>query len=445
MWFFGKIFILFILLIMSVLLFVFVGIALVFGFISLFSSLKWKRKARVLQNKNLLIENALIDKSEKQAWLQAIFDSSNVGIFIFSLNDNKLIFNNLIFEQLLRQKSKNPAAVDISTFWEPADWDQLQKAMRAILQGTQNSFRAEMPVKIWNDQYLWVDLYLSLIVVDSLANPLFIGVTTDITDRRLAEQKQAETEKIYNLLVENSEDVIGLVDIEGNNLFFNKKGLEYHRVTAEQLKNHPTGSFYDKETTQKIINTIKQAAATRQPVNNVLEVRLYEEDYFVDFTAIPVIETDQTISRVQTVGKNLTHEMKIMKQLEKTNEMLKEVIAIAPVALYSLTLDSETGDWSYDFLSEKIEVLSGYPISFFRSEPMAFLSLIYPDGDSNQMLNPHEILQQEGLHNISYRIKRADSAIVQVRDVFNVTHIKKNVFQLSGYVSIINENQIVAL
>ncbi len=426
---------------MNALLYAGLGVTSSFGFVLLFLSLKWKRKTHELQNKNLLFENALIDKTEKQAWLQAIFDSSNVGIFIFTSHDKKMIFNNLIFEQLLLQKFRNKMAFDLPTLWEPSSWQLILKGMDAILHGEQNSFRSEMPVKIWNGQTLWVDLYLSQVDVSSTANQLFIGVTTDITDRRLAEEKQAETEKIYNMLVENSDDVIGLVDLDGNNLFFNKKGLEYHRVTAEALKTRPTSSFYNEETTRKIVNTIRKAAATRQIAKDILELQLYGDDYFVAFTAIPVIEPDQTVNMVQTVGKNLTHEIKMMKQLEKSNEMLKQVIDIAPVALYSVTIKSETIEWTYDFLSEKIEEISGYPTSYFKAEPMAFLSLIYPDDDSDQAFSPETILKQEGMHNITYRIKRADNTIVRVNDVFNVKSIQKNILKLSGYVTIINDNQ----
>jgi len=390
---------------------------------------------KVCQHQNLLYENTLIEKSEKEAWLQAIFDSSNIGIFIFSAKTMKMIYCNLMFEKLLLSKFKTQKADDVSTFWQQEDWLLIRQGIDTIVKGKKNNFRLEVRMVHRDNHVSWIDLSISPVLIKNSTNNLMIGVSTDITNRKLAEQKHAESEKIYNILVENSEDVIGLVDCEGNNLFFNKKGLEYHQTNAEELKSRPTSSFYNEETTEKIVNTIKKAAANRLTANELLELSLHGQDYIVFFSAIPIIEADLSVSRVQTIGRNVTKEMRAVKKLGEAYERLQSIISIAPDALYSAVFNLDSGDLTYDYLSEKIENITGYPVSFFKAKPLAFTALIHPEDLKGKFGNIKTIITTESRHKFAYRIINADHQIVWVTDVFEVTRIDESNYRLAGYLS----------
>jgi PAS domain S-box-containing protein len=384
-----------------------------------------------------MYENTLIEKSEKEAWLQAIFDSSNVGIFIFSIKTMKMIYCNLMFEKLLISKFKTLKTDDVTSFWEPEDWQQIRQGIHNIETLGETTVRLE--VKIINSDHLvsWIDLSISPVVMKNPINHFMIGVSTDITSRKIAEQKQAESEKIYNLLVENSEDVIGLVDCEGNNLFFNKKGLEYHEITAEDLKDRPTSSFYDEETTTKIVNTIKKAVASKQTTNEIIELSLHGQDYNVFFSAIPIIEADQSVTRVQTIGRNITKEMNIMKQLGEVNEMLHSIISMVPATLYSAVLNLDNMEIAYDYLSDKIENITGYPVSFFKASPLAFTALIHPDDLEDKFGNITTIVTTVSRHEFMYRIINNEQKVIWVNDVFEVKQIDRVRYRLAGYLSVI--------
>lgn len=396
---------------------------------------KCKKSLKVCQHQNLMYETTLIEKSEKEAWLQAIFDSSNVGIFIFSVKTMKMIYCNLMFEKLLLSKFKTFKTDDVTLFWEPEDWQRIQQGVNNIETLGESTFRLEAQIVTSDRQVSWIDLSISPVIMKNSNNHFMIGVSTDITSRKIAEQKQAESEKIYNLLVENSDDVIGLVDCEGNNLFFNKKGLEYHHITAEELKYRPTSTFYNEETTSKIVNTIKKAVATRLTASELLELSLHGLDYIVYFSAIPIIEDNQSVTRVQTIGRNITKEMSTLKQLGEVNEMLHSVISMIPAALYSSVLNLDSGFNTYDYLSDKIENITGYPGSFFLSKPDAFTALIYPE-DLKQFGNIEAIITTGSRHEFNYRIINAQQRIIWVKDVFEVKQIDKVRYRLAGYLSL---------
>lgn len=423
---------------------IFLGLTLVLFLVSVVAGIilhrNVTRKLRLVQKQNMFLENTLIEKSEKEAWLQAIFDSSNVGIFIFSSQSMKMIFHNLIFEKLLMSKFRTVVTDDVSSFWEEEDWQLISHGIDTMLKGEENSFRKEVRIVHWDKKVSWIDLSISPVFLKNSPYDFMIGVSTDITNRKEAELKQAETENIYNLLVENFEDVIGLVDCDGNNLFFNKKGLEYHQVTIEELKNRPTSSFYDKETSERIIGTIRKAASAKQTVSEIIELTLHGEKYFVGFSAIPIIEADQKVTRVQTIGRNLNREMKAFKQLSDANEMMKRVLSIAQDVLYSIVINMVTGEMKYDYLSEKIEEITGYPVSFFTSQPLAFTNIIHPDDKKNQFENIQSIIKSEGWHEFTFRIITAENKTVLVKDVFENTRINESIYRIAGYLSIKNSN-----
>ncbi|MGZ5434577.1 MAG: PAS domain S-box protein [Pyrinomonadaceae bacterium] len=81
---------------------------------------------------------------------------------------------------------------------------------------------------------LWVES-ISTVVADDAGRPLGMrGVTTDISERRRAEEALRESEERYRDLVENAHDIIYSHDLEGNYTSVNKAGQVTTGYTREE-------------------------------------------------------------------------------------------------------------------------------------------------------------------------------------------------------------------
>lgn len=65
-------------------------------------------------------------------------------------------------------------------------------------------------------EIIWVAQHIFLIYQENSSEPyVLISELTDITDRKLAEQKIQEDEHLYNLITQNTPDMISFGDPDG--------------------------------------------------------------------------------------------------------------------------------------------------------------------------------------------------------------------------------------
>jgi PAS domain S-box-containing protein len=84
---------------------------------------------------------------------------------------------------------------------------------------------------------IWVESN-SAVITDDEGRPVGLrGVTTDISERKLAEEALRESEERYRDLVENARDIIYTHDLEGNYTSINKAGAKITGYTREEALN----------------------------------------------------------------------------------------------------------------------------------------------------------------------------------------------------------------
>ncbi len=179
---------------------------------------------------------------------RAIFDSSAVGIATTDLQ-GRFIATNRAYRELTGYSEDELAAL---TFLDVTFEDDrpLNAALAAELyEGKRQQFKLEKRYRRKDGQLIWVRNTVSR-APGSETMPAF-GMTTveDFTERRLAEEKLREYEKV----VESAREMIVVVDRQYRHLIANQAFLDYRGFEREQVIGHTMADFSDGDLFEKVI------------------------------------------------------------------------------------------------------------------------------------------------------------------------------------------------
>ena len=164
-------------------------------------------------------------RDESERAYDALFGNSIELIFMFSVDGRLLDANAQILELCGAQRSALIGTAQL----QPQHAEFIGKLWRTFgLQGLQGALERsirELPVLDSNGQERWIEGYgVPLRNEDGIYAVL--GVTRDVTQRRLVEQRAMEVERKYQSLFDNSVEMIFVVDSEGRFLEANDNALQ---------------------------------------------------------------------------------------------------------------------------------------------------------------------------------------------------------------------------
>jgi diguanylate cyclase (GGDEF)-like protein/PAS domain S-box-containing protein len=106
---------------------------------------------------------------------------------------------------------------------------------------------------------------------------------------------------------------------------------------------------------------------------------------------------------------DITERVQALEDLSNSEERFRTLLSNIPGAMYRCDLDS---DWDMEFISDNIEVISGYPASdFIRSRVRTFASIIHPDDRQTVEEIVGEAVARAEPFILEYRIVGADGGI----------------------------------
>ena len=202
----------------------------------------------------------------------------------------------------------------------------------------QRSRRIEIEQSIKGGGYAWAEAIVSFVRDRSGAPTAIMGVTRDISERKKAEEKIAESEKKYRDLFENGSDLLCIHDLDGNLLETNlpfKKEYGWQREDHESMnirelipERHKLN--FDAYIARIIANGsdegyLKAFAQSGQPV--ILE---YRNRLILDENGHP--------KAVQGAARDVTQRVNYEKALKESEEKYKEIVKYAPAGIFEFNL-----------------------------------------------------------------------------------------------------------
>ncbi|HUH66226.1 MAG TPA: PAS domain S-box protein [Syntrophales bacterium] len=156
----------------------------------------------------------------------------------------------------------------------------------------------------------------------------FIGIVeivTDITERRRAEEAMRQSEQRYRELFENANDIIFIMDLDGNIMSCNAAASRTYGYEPEQMLGLNIESLLDRQylpVVRRLIRNRLEDAAVQNPQEFLTYTR-NGETVWVEVSARIIRENGRRVS-VHGIARNITERKKMEEALKKREQELEE-------------------------------------------------------------------------------------------------------------------------
>jgi PAS domain S-box-containing protein len=162
---------------------------------------------------------------------RSIFENSSVGIAQVGL-DGKYLMVNQALCNIMGYNSEELTKLDFMQLTHPDDIDISSSTMNDVIHGKGKELNFTKRYIHKEGRIIWVDISSRLLSDDENQPLYFITYVKDITQRRYAEEALKESEEKYRSLVDNLQDAVYRIDLEGKLIFTNS--------TAAKLLGYPS-------------------------------------------------------------------------------------------------------------------------------------------------------------------------------------------------------------
>lgn len=103
-----------------------------------------------------------------------------------------------------------------------------------------------------------------------------------------------------------------------------------------------------------------------------------------------------------------------MNDSQQNDTSLHKVVSTISDHIYVTELSQDSGPTNH-FVSENVQIITGYPLTTFQADPEFWQSIIHPD-DKPLFIEHRAKLASQQNNEVEYRLNRADGQVIWVRD-----------------------------
>ena len=263
-----------------------------------------------------------------------------------------------------------------------------------------------------------------------------VGVTQDVTERRLAEEALRESEERFRRIVEMSGEGVVEEDAHGGLAYVNARMAEILGYTPQEMIGEPAVRFvpFDELDAHKEMQLHR-----RQGLSDSYERRLVRKDggqVWVHVTATPTLDGEGAYAGSFAMVRDITEEKHATLALRDSERRLRRLAESAAAILWQYDIDSDR--WTY-VAPQAAEIL-GYPPEDWAD--MAFWTgILHPEDREWATQYCVECTAEGRDHEFEYRMIAADGRIVWIRDVVSVEMRDSQPTMLHGFMLDVTERK----
>ncbi len=261
-----------------------------------------------------------------------------------------------------------------------------------------------------------------------------VGVSRDMTERKLAEEAVKASETKYRILVETSQDMIWSVDALGRYSFVNPAVKYIYGYEPAEMIDRPFSDFMTPEQSQKNLEVFARQAGESVFQHESAQIAkdgsikylmfnaiaLYDEaGNFLGTTGTATDITDRKRAEAALQHANAELERRVearTAELQKTFVALsasegrfRTIAATIPGALFQFC--SRDGVWRIDYMSDRIFDISGVTATEITQDINIFISRIHPDDKDGYIASVNAAVENIDLWHYEGRLIKPDGEI----------------------------------
>lgn len=329
---------------------------------------------------------------------------------IYELDEvGKFSFVNPVLESMTEYSAQELLA---KSYWElvhPADREDVVKFYIAQRKdGVETSF-LRLRIVSKSGKVMWIDQNVRMFFKQQWAYKVSV-VARDVTRLREAEQRVADSERLFRTLAENAPVGIFEADAEGKCIYVNKRWSKLSGLTEEQLKEKGWMSVVAPEYIEAIFAEWEQSVANNRELD--MEVKWLSANSldgvtWVNTRCIALRDNEGRITGFLATAIDITA-LKLAQQKLAESEKLYRLLATNSKDLITLYRADE--DATRVFISPSVKDILGYtPEELIGKSPFDIIL----DEDARRMQEKtHRTTLSGRPAAVEYRIRKKDGTII---------------------------------
>ena len=240
-----------------------------------------------------------------------------------------------------------------------------------------------------------------------------IGIGSDLSSSKLAEEELLRSRELYRVVVENSHDMIAVLDPMGRFVFASPSYEQALGYRPEELVDVSPISLVHPSDVQRASDALRQAVTSQSAA--VVELRMRHKRgnwVFVEGTTTSVLDENGQLRSILMSFRDISERRTVEEELREAEARYRLLVEQLPLITY-INAPGESGRWVY--LSPQLEEILGYKPADWVSEYGNFVNAIHPD-DREHVAAERAASGGKGRIGLEYRLISKDERTVWVRD-----------------------------
>nr|WP_164472846.1 PAS domain S-box protein [Cohnella candidum] len=324
-----------------------------------------------------------------------IYRHAPIGIAVAAPDDGRWIRVNGALCRMLGYTEEELLSMHDKQFSHPDDLDIDHSRILETFIDEEHVFSYDRRYLRKDGSVLWVSVHLSLVREEGTRKPEFLIVQyIDITARKEAEQKVLNDQAMYNLIFENTQDLITVSTPDGITRYCSPSIEPVLGYEQSEVVGRNNLAFYHPD-------DLREAASRSFTDQDLWICRVrHKTGHYVWFeTAFHILrDAVGEVERIIGIGRDIT-------ERKRNEDMLAESQRIAKI-----------GSWEWDVLhnrftcTEEMRRIFSYRLTQSEADFDRYLACIHPD-DRERMRAMFQLALEGGSYDWEFRIVQPDGQI----------------------------------